>query len=33
MTSKHCRFCNAVLKRTFVDLGRSPLANSLLSAE
>ena len=33
MTSKHCRFCNADLKRTFVDLGRSPLANSLLSAE
>jgi 2-polyprenyl-3-methyl-5-hydroxy-6-metoxy-1,4-benzoquinol methylase len=33
MTSKHCRFCNAGLKRTFVDLGRSPLANSLLSAE
>jgi len=33
MTSKHCRFCNACLKRTFVDLGRSPLANSLLSAD
>jgi SAM-dependent methyltransferase len=33
MTSKHCRFCNAGLKHTFVDLGRSPLANSLLSAE
>ncbi len=33
MNSKHCRFCNAGLKRTFVDLGRSPLANSLLSAE
>jgi SAM-dependent methyltransferase len=33
MTNKHCRFCNAGLKRTFVDLGRSPLANSLLSAE
>jgi len=33
MTNKHCRFCNADLKRTFVDLGRSPLANSLLSAE
>jgi SAM-dependent methyltransferase len=33
MTNKNCRFCNAGLKRTFVDLGRSPLANSLLSAE
>lgn len=33
MSSKHCRFCNANLKRTFVDLGRSPLANSLLSVE
>jgi SAM-dependent methyltransferase len=33
MTTGHCRFCNAFLKRTFVDLGRSPLANSLLSAE
>jgi SAM-dependent methyltransferase len=31
-TAKRCRFCNADLKRTFVDLGRSPLANSLLSA-
>ncbi len=33
MSSKHCRFCNAALERTFVDLGRSPLANSLLSAD
>jgi SAM-dependent methyltransferase len=33
MSSKHCRFCNANLRQTFVDLGRSPLANSLLSAE
>jgi 2-polyprenyl-3-methyl-5-hydroxy-6-metoxy-1,4-benzoquinol methylase len=33
MSNKNCRFCNADLKRTFVDLGRSPLANSLLSAE
>ena len=33
MISTHCRFCGAGLKRTFVDLGRSPLANSLLSAE
>lgn len=31
--AKRCRFCNADLKRTFVDLGRSPLANSLLSAD
>lgn len=30
---KRCRFCDAELTRTFVDLGRSPLANSLLSAE
>jgi SAM-dependent methyltransferase len=31
--AKRCRFCNADLKRTFVDLGRSPLANSLLCAD
>ncbi len=31
--AKRCRFCNDDLKRTFVDLGRSPLANSLLSAD
>ena len=30
--SKSCRFCNAELNRTFVDLGRSPLANSFLSS-
>lgn len=30
--AKRCRFCDAELTRTFVDLGRSPLANSLLSA-
>lgn len=30
---KRCRFCDAALTRTFVDLGRSPLANSLLSAD
>ena len=29
----HCRFCGAELKNTFVDLGRSPLANSFLSTE
>jgi SAM-dependent methyltransferase len=28
-----CRLCSATLKRTFIDLGRSPLANSLLSPE
>ena len=33
MSSRRCRFCDAKLERTFVDLGRSPLANSLLSAE
>jgi SAM-dependent methyltransferase len=31
--AKRCRFCNADLKRTFVDLGRSPLANALLGAD
>jgi 2-polyprenyl-3-methyl-5-hydroxy-6-metoxy-1,4-benzoquinol methylase len=33
MTTGHCRLCNAALERTFVDLGRSPLANSLLRAD
>src|SRR5208282_5694380 len=28
-----CRFCSTKLGRTFVDLGRSPLANSLLRPE
>ena len=28
-----CRSCGAELRRTFVDLGRSPLANSFLSAD
>jgi 2-polyprenyl-3-methyl-5-hydroxy-6-metoxy-1,4-benzoquinol methylase len=31
--SKCCRFCGAELNRTFVDLGRSPLANSFLRQE
>ncbi len=31
--ARRCRFCDADLKRSFVDLGRSPLANSLLGAE
>jgi 2-polyprenyl-3-methyl-5-hydroxy-6-metoxy-1,4-benzoquinol methylase len=30
---KSCRFCGTALTRTFVDLGRSPRANSLLRAE
>ncbi len=33
MTVNHCRFCGAPVKQTFVDLGRSPLANSFLSEE
>jgi SAM-dependent methyltransferase len=28
--SFHCRFCNTLLKNTFVDLGSTPLANSYL---
>lgn len=31
--AKCCRFCGAQLHRTFVDLNRSPLANSFLSEE
>lgn len=30
MVSKKCRFCKNTLNRIFVDLGKSPLANSLL---
>jgi 2-polyprenyl-3-methyl-5-hydroxy-6-metoxy-1,4-benzoquinol methylase len=33
MTIRRCRFCGATLDHTFVDLGRSPLANSFLSEE
>jgi SAM-dependent methyltransferase len=33
MSSHCCRFCGADLERTFVDLGRSPLANSFLSVD
>src|ERR1700753_1912625 len=29
----NCRFCGSELKRTFVDLGRSPLANSFLAPD
>ncbi len=28
-----CRFCGTELRRTFVDLGRSPLSNAFLTAE
>lgn len=31
--SHNCRFCGTPLKQTFVDLGRSPLANSFLSKD
>lgn len=30
---KKCRFCDSVLKHTFVDLGVSPLSNAFLKAE
>ena len=33
MAIGRCRFCAAELARSFVDLGRSPLANAFLSAE
>jgi SAM-dependent methyltransferase len=33
MTKGRCRFCAAELTRSFVDLGRSPLANSFLGAD
>jgi SAM-dependent methyltransferase len=33
MTHSRCRFCGTQLNRTFVDLGRSPLSNSFLTAE
>src|SRR6478736_3762960 len=29
----HCRFCNATLHHTFVDLGVSPVANDYLKPE
>jgi 2-polyprenyl-3-methyl-5-hydroxy-6-metoxy-1,4-benzoquinol methylase len=31
MINNRCRFCGADLRQTFVDLGKSPLANSFLS--
>jgi len=33
MEQKKCRFCNAVLTKSFVDLGRTPLANSFLNQD
>jgi SAM-dependent methyltransferase len=33
MTTAVCRFCQAVLTRTFVDLGRAPLSNAFLAAD
>jgi SAM-dependent methyltransferase len=33
MTASACRFCRSELRRSFVDLGRSPLSNALLTAE
>src|ERR1700742_375320 len=32
-TSSRCRFCDAALKHTVVDLGMSPLCESYVSAE
>ncbi len=33
MKSYNCRFCDAILTHSFVDLGMSPLANSFLNAD
>src|ERR1700694_5021691 len=33
MTASACRFCGAALRRSFVDLGRSPLSNAFLTAD
>jgi len=33
MIAGNCRFCGTVLRRSFVDLGRSPLSNSFLAAD
>jgi 2-polyprenyl-3-methyl-5-hydroxy-6-metoxy-1,4-benzoquinol methylase len=33
MATNFCRFCGTQLRRTFIDLGRSPLSNSFLTAE
>ena len=32
-TKPACRFCNSILEHTFVDLGMSPLCESILTAE
>ena len=32
MAEPHCRFCSAPLRRTFLDLGSSPLANAFRTA-
>ncbi len=32
MTASACRFCGTALRRSFVDLGRSPLSNAFLTA-
>ena len=31
MASETCRFCNSTLNQIFLDLGKTPLANSFLS--
>ena len=33
MECKHCRFCNSLLSKTFLNLGTSPLSNSYLNSE
>ncbi len=33
MTASACRFCGTALRRSFVDLGRSPLSNAFLTAD
>ena len=33
MTASACRFCGTELRRSFVDLGRSPLSNAFLTAD
>jgi SAM-dependent methyltransferase len=33
MTASGCRFCGAALRRSFVDLGRSPLSNAFLTVD
>src|SRR6476620_4498632 len=33
MTKSLCRFCGSALRRSFVDLGRSPLSNAFLATD